>query len=112
MSSFEREPRPTPGPPVRVSARCLSRPRMLHLVCAPLLALSLMGAEKARITCPVSGLAETDAELSLTRTGGRMVGFTYYMFRPVNRSWHECEIYAVCGHPESFGSTARSGQSF
>jgi hypothetical protein len=82
----------------------LKRPspqRALHLACAPLLALSVMGAEKAETTCSVSGLAETDAELTLTRVAGRIESFSYNMSRPVNQSWHECSIDARRDDPDS-----------
>lgn len=71
---------------------------------APILGLSLAGAGPTTVTCPVSGLAETTAVLSVTRTGGRIERFGYSMHRPVNESAHECGIYAARGERKSMWS--------
>ena len=92
----------------RLMAERLSPSQLLRLACAPVLALSLAGARPATVTCPVSGLAETTAELSLTRTAGRIDSFSYSMHRPVNWSAHECDISASRGHPESRWSDSKS----
>ncbi len=58
------------------------------------LAVVLGAAAPVKTTCSVSGLAETEATLELTRVGGRIDGFSYYMWRPVGLSWHECAVTA------------------
>lgn len=56
----------------------------------PTLAL-LVGCSQSARRCPVIGLGETHAEVSLTRRGDRIEGFSYSMSRPVGESAHECQ---------------------
>ncbi|MBW3560411.1 MAG: hypothetical protein KY449_11730 [Proteobacteria bacterium] len=60
-------------------------------------AVCLGAAGPVTTTCSVSGLAETEAILKLTRKAGRIDSFRYYMSRPVGLSAHECSVTAARG---------------